>query len=101
MEEVEQEVTGTAETVAKEAAPAEEKQKSNASEKEEVSSKKQKMDQVNMPTRPYLDATVVPILLQALSALARERPQDPIQFLADFLVRNKSQYAPQTADVNE
>lgn len=98
MEEGEQENTsGQPETTVKETTPVEEKQqKSNAAEKEptsEAAPKKPRVDYNVMPTRPYLDATVVPILLQALSALARERPSDPIQYLADFLIRNKAQYS--------
>lgn len=46
----------------------------------------------NIPTRQYLDQTVVPILLQGLSALAKERPADPIQYLAEYLVRNKDKF---------
>ncbi|KAF8793845.1 hypothetical protein HNY73_001883 [Argiope bruennichi] len=76
MDEVEQDNAGTSEAVAKEATPSEESQKkAAASEKESAgeSSKKTRTDYSVMSTRPYLDATVVPILLQALSALARER----------------------------
>uniref|UniRef100_A0A5S6QYS0 Uncharacterized protein n=1 Tax=Trichuris muris TaxID=70415 RepID=A0A5S6QYS0_TRIMR len=47
-----------------------------------------------VPTRQYLDQTVVPILLQSLSVLARERPADPIQFLAETLLKNKDQFQP-------
>jgi len=46
----------------------------------------------NIPTRQYLDQTVVPILLQGLSALAKERPIDPIQYLAEYLMRNKDKF---------
>jgi len=109
MEEGEQEnTTGsaaplvtTSETTVKEAASIEDKQQKTSNtavavEKEpstEAAPKKPRVDYNVMPTRPYLDATVVPILLQALSALARERPTDPIQYLADFLIRNKAQYS--------
>uniref|UniRef100_A0A0K0FVR5 Protein dpy-30 homolog n=2 Tax=Strongyloides TaxID=6247 RepID=A0A0K0FVR5_STRVS len=49
---------------------------------------------VEVPTRTYLDRTVVPILLQGLSALAKERPEQPIEFLANFLLSNKERYNP-------
>lgn len=39
-----------------------------------------------MPTRSYLDETVVPILMQGLSALVQERPENPVQFLGEFLL---------------
>merc|ERR1712071_391247 len=56
---------------------------------------KQKLDLQTLqtlPTRAYLDQTVVPILLQGLSVLAKERPPQPIEFLAAFLLKNKSQF---------
>ncbi|XP_061087028.1 protein dpy-30 homolog isoform X2 [Conger conger] len=64
-----------------------ESEKSNA---EKVS--KQKVDLQSLPTRAYLDQTVVPILLQGLSVLAKERPPNPIEFLAAYLLKNKSQF---------
>ncbi|KAM9314305.1 protein dpy-30 homolog isoform 2-T2 [Pholidichthys leucotaenia] len=54
--------------------------------------KKQKVDLQALPTRAYLDQTVVPILLQGLSVLAKERPPNPIEYLAAFLLKNKSQF---------
>ncbi|RWS26755.1 protein dpy-30-like protein [Leptotrombidium deliense] len=54
--------------------------------------KKPKVDLSGLATRQYLDHTVVPILLQALSSLAKTRPEDPIQFLANFLVEHKTEY---------
>ncbi|XP_065210285.1 protein dpy-30 homolog [Planococcus citri] len=63
------------------------------SEKEEVRSasppKKVQTDVRSIPTRQYLDQTVVPLLLSALSELVKERPPDPVGFLADYLLKNK------------
>ncbi|MBN3273423.1 DPY30 protein, partial [Polyodon spathula] len=53
---------------------------------------KQRVDLQSLPTRAYLDQTVVPILLQGLSVLAKERPPNPIEFLAAYLLKNKSQF---------
>ncbi|XP_071400124.1 protein dpy-30 homolog isoform X2 [Centroberyx affinis] len=53
---------------------------------------KQKVDLQVLPTRAYLDQTVVPILLQGLSVLAKERPPNPIEYLAAFLLKNKGQF---------
>ncbi|XP_071997104.1 protein dpy-30 homolog isoform X2 [Engystomops pustulosus] len=64
-----------------------ENEKANA---EKVS--KQKVDLQALPTRAYLDQTVVPILLQGLSVLAKERPPNPIEFLAAYLLKNKTQF---------
>ncbi|CAM1311463.1 DPY30 (predicted) [Pycnogonum litorale] len=66
-----------------------------ASDKENASesvNKKPKIDPMSLPTRQYLDQTVVPILVQGLSILAKERPQNPIEFLATYLTNHKSQY---------
>lgn len=66
-----------------------------------VPPKKSRVEVQSLPTRQYLDQTVVPILLQALSSLAKERPADPISFLAGYLLKNKNQYdngsSPQTS----
>jgi len=56
------------------------------------SSKKIRSDLSGVPTRQYLDQTVVPILLQGLASLAKERPKDPIEYLAGFLLRHKKEY---------
>jgi len=56
------------------------------------SAKRSKSDVSGLPTRQYLDQTVVPILLQGLASLARERPRDPIEYLAGYLMRHKREY---------
>jgi len=43
------------------------------------------------PIRTYLDSTVVPVLLQGLSALVKERPANPVEYLATFLLQNNPQ----------
>ena len=51
----------------------------------------QVQDKLNLqalPIRSYLDQTVVPILLDGMSQLVIERPQDPIAWLAAYLVAN-------------
>lgn len=54
--------------------------------------KKSRVDLSSLPTRQYLDQTIVPILMSALSYLAKERPDEPIVALASFLMKNKSAY---------
>ncbi|CAI2386571.1 unnamed protein product [Moneuplotes crassus] len=44
--------------------------------------------QASLPIRSYLDSTVVPILLQGLSELSQERPDDPVDFLGNYLIKN-------------
>jgi protein dpy-30 len=41
-----------------------------------------------MPVRQYLDKTVVPLLLQAMSEVAKERPEHPVEFVANYLMEN-------------
>ncbi|CAD6999403.1 protein dpy-30 homolog [Ceratitis capitata] len=52
--------------------------------------KRSRPDLSSLPTRQYLDQTVAPILLHGLQTLARERPPDPISFLAAYLLKNKN-----------
>ena len=47
---------------------------------------------LGLPTRQYLDQTVVPILLEALASLAKERPKEPIDFLIKFLEKHKNEH---------
>lgn len=61
-------------------------------EAETNASRKSRIDLNALPTRQYLDQTVVPILLQGLSALAKERPPDPINYLAAYLLKNKTTF---------
>mmetsp|Transcript_21528 Transcript_21528/g.51379 ORF Transcript_21528/g.51379 Transcript_21528/m.51379 type:complete len:132 (+) Transcript_21528:2-397(+) len=42
----------------------------------------------SMPIRAYLDQTVVPILLDGMSELVKERPPNPIEYLASYLIRH-------------
>ncbi|XP_022190032.1 protein dpy-30 homolog [Nilaparvata lugens] len=72
-----------------------ERESAAQSEKEAVPEppqKKLRVDLQSLPSRQYLDQTVVPILLQGLSALSKERPSDPINFLAAYLLKNKAQF---------
>lgn len=61
-------------------------------ESQENPAKKSKVDLQSLPTRQYLDQTVVPILLEGLAKLAKERPPDPINYLANYLMKNKGTY---------
>ena len=50
-----------------------------------------KMNLQTAPIRTYLDSTVVPVLLQGLSALVKERPPNPVEYLAAYLTQNNPQ----------
>ena len=66
--------------------------KENTSNSQQQAGEKSKPDLSTLPTRAYLDQTVVPILLQAMSQLAKERPAKPISFLAEYLLNHKEKY---------
>ena len=50
-----------------------------------------KMNLQTAPIRTYLDSTVVPVLLQGLSALVKERPPNPTEYLATYLLQHDPQ----------
>ncbi|EDW79893.1 uncharacterized protein Dwil_GK18024 [Drosophila willistoni] len=52
--------------------------------------RKRRADVNSLPLRQYLDQTVAPILLHGLQALAKDRPSDPISYLATYLLKNKN-----------
>lgn len=53
---------------------------------------KEQSKQSTLPTRQYLDATVVPILHSALSQLAKLRPENPIEYLGKYLLEYQKDY---------
>lgn len=44
-----------------------------------------------MPIRTYLDQTVMPLLLTGLAELAQERPENPIEYLANYLITHSNE----------
>mmetsp|Transcript_24438 Transcript_24438/g.78527 ORF Transcript_24438/g.78527 Transcript_24438/m.78527 type:complete len:108 (+) Transcript_24438:1-324(+) len=44
-----------------------------------------------LPIRAYLDQTVVPLLLEGLSLLVKTRPENPVQWLAHYLLEHDPQ----------
>ncbi|KAF4678365.1 COMPASS (complex proteins associated with Set1p) component [Perkinsus chesapeaki] len=41
-----------------------------------------------LPLRQWLEETVAPVLVPALDAVARERPEDPVTFVAEYLLKH-------------
>ena len=54
-------------------------------EEEKKDEKKSAQNLNNLPIRAYLDQTVVPLVLQGMAEVAKERPANPIKYLAEFL----------------
>merc|ERR1719297_216508 len=50
-----------------------------------------RMNLQSLSIRAYLDQTVVPILLDGMSDLVKERPPNPIEWLASYLLRHNPQ----------
>ncbi|CAD8125282.1 unnamed protein product [Paramecium sonneborni] len=46
-----------------------------------------------LPIRNYLDQTVVPILLQAMTEVVKVRPPNAIEFIANYLLQNNPEKA--------
>merc|ERR1712079_509795 len=46
-----------------------------------------------LPTKEYLYRNVLPALLPALEACQRDRPADPIEFIAFYLLRHSKGYS--------
>ena len=43
---------------------------------------------ISLPIRSYLDQTVDPLVLQGMAEVAKERPENPIKYLAEFLMKH-------------
>lgn len=56
-----------------------------------------KPDVNSLPTRQYLEQTVVPTLTQGMHQLVRERPSDPIEYLAAYLLKHNPKRTVQSA----
>ncbi|KAJ7527837.1 hypothetical protein O6H91_16G073800 [Diphasiastrum complanatum] len=56
-----------------------------------VSEMEKKIEVKTLTVRQYLEATVVPLLLQGLQNLVLERPTNPVEYLAAFLFKNSAQ----------
>ncbi|XP_052017511.1 protein dpy-30 homolog [Apodemus sylvaticus] len=61
-------------------------------ENEKISAEKslkQKVDLQSLCTCAYLDQTVMSVLLQGFAVLEKERPPNPIEFLAFYLLKKQ------------
>lgn len=42
----------------------------------------------NLAVRTYLDKTVIPLLMEGLIELSKQKPENPLEFLAHYLLEN-------------
>ena len=68
--------------------PNEENKVENATKKIEKNEPKPQQNINSLPIRAYLDQTVVPLVLQGMAEVAKERPENPIKYLAEFLTKH-------------
>lgn len=52
-----------------------------------------KVPQEPLPAKQYLYKNIIPALLPALEACQRDRPADPIEFIAFYMLRHPKQYS--------
>jgi protein dpy-30 len=64
------------------------KSEKNSENKSENNINKENIN--NLPIRAYLDKTVVPLVLQGMAEVAKERPENPVKYLADFLMNHSN-----------
>ena len=58
----------------------------------EENNKEGKQENLNIISiRTYLDKTVIPLVLQGMAEVAKERPENSIKFLADFLMKHANE----------
>jgi protein dpy-30 len=63
--------------------------KDNSKDREKKGGDNQNLN--SLPIRAYLDQTVVPILLQGMAEVAKERPENPIEYLAHYLLKHANE----------
>mmetsp|Transcript_13261 Transcript_13261/g.16836 ORF Transcript_13261/g.16836 Transcript_13261/m.16836 type:complete len:82 (-) Transcript_13261:109-354(-) len=44
----------------------------------------------NLPIRQYLDKHIMPSLLEALEKLTQDKPEDAIQYIGEYLLREEN-----------
>ena len=49
----------------------------------------QEVTNANLPIRQYLDKHIMPSLIEALEKLTQDKPEDPIQYIGECLLREE------------
>ena len=45
----------------------------------------------NLPMQAYLDKTVMPLVLEGMAEVSKIKPENPIKFLADYLIQHSTE----------
>lgn len=67
------------------------KHQAQAKKQEQQHDQQQDQQHQQVPVRQYLDSTVVPLLRDGLKKLVKQRPDDPIDFLINYLSEHKEE----------
>jgi len=51
-------------------------------------------DARNLPMHVYLDELVMPLLIQGMSELVEDRPEEPVEWLSTYLLKNNPMEQP-------
>ena len=52
---------------------------------------KVKQDIKDLPMQAYLDKTVMPLVLEGMAEVSKKRPDNPIKYLADYLMQHSNE----------
>jgi protein dpy-30 len=58
--------------------------------KDEKGTDQQSINLQTASTRSYLEQTVVPVVMQGMAELARERPENPLEYLGNYLLKHSN-----------
>ena len=48
-------------------------------------------DVKTLPMQAYLDKTVMPLVLEGMAEVSKIKPENPIKFLADYLIQHSNE----------
>ena len=60
--------------------------------KKSIQKEEKKVEDVKtLPMQAYLDKTVMPLVLEGMAEVSKVKPENPIKFLADYLIRHSNE----------
>ena len=60
--------------------------------KKEMKKEEKKTEDIkSLPMQAYLDKTVMPLVLEGMAEVSKIKPENPIKFLADYLVQHSNE----------
>ena len=60
--------------------------------KKEMKKEEKKTEDIkSLPMQAYLDKTVMPLVLEGMAEVSKIKPENPIKFLADYLIQHSNE----------